>query len=539
MTQILDLSGVQLVSTCGAPGEMLGLAPDRVRGGPCPPQSTPRPCSSGPDQAGRAGGRGPGERARAGRPGGDQAPAAGLAPGRATCCRASATLEAPLVCAHPARVDRGPEVVAAQRAGQGGGEPQRGGAADHHAAGGGARVPTADRRLHGRQGAGRPGRRRPPPAGRPRRPRLPGSPGRRARRRLGRTENRRTAEELLRRPTCACSSPPPSATPTTCPWGSCARPRPGVPLLVVVNRLPAARPTSGRCCPTPGAASRRPAWAPPGRAAEASPCSGWSRGPATRHRRRPGGRRHRAGAPPWPSCRPTLGPSPRSRPRRCEALAGLPAVVDEVAGDLEADRHRAAMLRGPVQRAYDGEQERLGAARRGDFLRGEVMRSWQEFVGLGDVSRWLSTGIGRVRSWVSRHLHPGPGRPGLQQTQGRAFELVRPWSATPTSPPARPPSGPPTRQGRCCWRPTGAMGPRRSWRPRPGRSSPVAGPADQDGRGARAQPAGVRVRRTPSASTPSGWWPCPAVFAHSAGLTGGEAWSSPAGPPCSTSCWRP
>src|SRR5215218_7236021 len=40
------------------------------------------------------------------------------------------------------------------------------GAANHHAAGGAAR-PRPGRRLHGRQGAGRPGRRRPPPAGGP------------------------------------------------------------------------------------------------------------------------------------------------------------------------------------------------------------------------------------------------------------------------------------------------------------------------------------------------------------------------------------
>jgi energy-coupling factor transporter ATP-binding protein EcfA2 len=105
------------------------------------------------------------------------------------------------------------------------------------------------------------------------------------------------------------------------------------------------------------------------------------------------------------------------------ALAGLPAVVDEVAGDLEADRHRAAALRAPVRRAYDGEQERLQERLAGgDFLRGEVMRSWQEFVGLGDVGRWLSTGIGRVRSWVSRHLHPARGAPELQRAKEQAFE---------------------------------------------------------------------------------------------------------------------
>jgi hypothetical protein len=105
------------------------------------------------------------------------------------------------------------------------------------------------------------------------------------------------------------------------------------------------------------------------------------------------------------------------------ALAGLPAATDEVAADLEADRRRADALRAPVQRAYDGEQQRLqDRLAGGEFLRGEVMRSWQEFVGVGDVGRWLSTGIGRVRAFLARHLQPARGAPELQRTKEQAFE---------------------------------------------------------------------------------------------------------------------
>jgi hypothetical protein len=105
------------------------------------------------------------------------------------------------------------------------------------------------------------------------------------------------------------------------------------------------------------------------------------------------------------------------------ALAGLPATVEEVARDLEADRHRAAALRAAVERAYAAEQGRLqDQLASGDFLRGEVMRSWQEFVGVGDVGRWLSGGIGRVRSWLARRLQPARGAPELQRTKERAFE---------------------------------------------------------------------------------------------------------------------
>jgi energy-coupling factor transporter ATP-binding protein EcfA2 len=105
------------------------------------------------------------------------------------------------------------------------------------------------------------------------------------------------------------------------------------------------------------------------------------------------------------------------------ALAGLPEAVAQVAGDLEADRRRAASLRAAVERAYAAEQERLQERLAGgDFLRGEVMRSWQEFVGIGDVSRWLSTGIGRIRSWLARQFQPARGAPELQHTKEQAFE---------------------------------------------------------------------------------------------------------------------
>src|ERR687895_323782 len=105
------------------------------------------------------------------------------------------------------------------------------------------------------------------------------------------------------------------------------------------------------------------------------------------------------------------------------ALAGLPPAVAEVAADLEADRRRAAALRIPVERAYDAEQDRLqDRLAGGDFLRGEVMRSWQEFVGVGDIGRWLSSGIGRVRSWLARRFQPARGAPELQRTKEQAFE---------------------------------------------------------------------------------------------------------------------
>jgi hypothetical protein len=104
------------------------------------------------------------------------------------------------------------------------------------------------------------------------------------------------------------------------------------------------------------------------------------------------------------------------------ALAGLPAAVEQLARDLEADQRRAQALGAVVRRAYDHQhallEERLAG---GEFLRGEVMRSWQEFVGAGEVTRWLAGGIGRVRAWLARQFRPR-AVPPLQQAKEQAFE---------------------------------------------------------------------------------------------------------------------
>ena len=108
------------------------------------------------------------------------------------------------------------------------------------------------------------------------------------------------------------------------------------------------------------------------------------------------------------------------------ALAGLPAGVEGLAGELERDRQRAAGLRAPVDRAYAAAaaslDDRLAS---GEFLRGEVMRAWQEFVGVGDVARWLSSGVGRVRAWLARRWQPrATTEAPVEQAKERAFEQL-------------------------------------------------------------------------------------------------------------------
>lgn len=107
------------------------------------------------------------------------------------------------------------------------------------------------------------------------------------------------------------------------------------------------------------------------------------------------------------------------------AVAGLPDTVGRLADDLERDRRRAAALRDSAERAYASEAVKLAERLAGgEFLRGEVMRSWQEFVGVGDVARWLSSGVGRVRSWLARRLRPRITEAPIEQAKERAFEQL-------------------------------------------------------------------------------------------------------------------
>lgn len=105
------------------------------------------------------------------------------------------------------------------------------------------------------------------------------------------------------------------------------------------------------------------------------------------------------------------------------ALAGLPGMVATVAADLDAGERHAAALRAVVRRSYDTERATLERDLSGGlFLRGEVMRAWQEFVGAGDVARWLTGGIGRLRAWAARRLRPPADPPPLRTAKQHAFE---------------------------------------------------------------------------------------------------------------------
>ncbi len=107
------------------------------------------------------------------------------------------------------------------------------------------------------------------------------------------------------------------------------------------------------------------------------------------------------------------------------ALDGLPAAVEEVAREVDEERAAAAALLDIAERAYGERRRALGEELgRGTFLRAEVLRQWQDFVGAGQVARILAHGIGRVVAGVRSLLQPGPPAPAVEVREAAFADLV-------------------------------------------------------------------------------------------------------------------
>jgi energy-coupling factor transporter ATP-binding protein EcfA2 len=94
------------------------------------------------------------------------------------------------------------------------------------------------------------------------------------------------------------------------------------------------------------------------------------------------------------------------------ALAGLGPLVHSVADDLEHEAIEAEALRRIVATTYAEELRALEAELQGGrFLREEVLRNWQTFVGADQVTRLFSSGIGRIRGAIVTLLRGSPPAP--------------------------------------------------------------------------------------------------------------------------------
>ena len=197
------------------------------------------------------------------------------------------------------------------------------------------------------------------------------------------------------------------------PWAVLSRVEErGLPLLVVVNRMPPIRPIAPRSSPTSAASSRKPAW-------------------TTSWRPQPRGHRHASSitvregdlAPEATDSRlDTIQPvhdeiarlragGDARRELAARALAGslvgLGDSLDRIADDAEHEAIDVEALRRTADRAYEqGLAALQDEIRHGRFLREEALRHWQAYVGADQVTRFFSQGIGRVRGAIAAVFRP-------------------------------------------------------------------------------------------------------------------------------------
>ncbi|MDQ3871452.1 MAG: GTPase domain-containing protein, partial [Chloroflexota bacterium] len=94
------------------------------------------------------------------------------------------------------------------------------------------------------------------------------------------------------------------------------------------------------------------------------------------------------------------------------AIAGLGPLAHAVADDLEHEAIDADALHRIAHTTYAEELRALESELRGGrFLREEVLRNWQTFVGADQVTRLFSSGIGRIRGVILTLIRGTPPAP--------------------------------------------------------------------------------------------------------------------------------
>jgi len=107
------------------------------------------------------------------------------------------------------------------------------------------------------------------------------------------------------------------------------------------------------------------------------------------------------------------------------ALAGVPDAVEAIAGQIDEEQRAVAELREAADNAYAAGRASLAEElRRGTFLRAEVLRQWQDFIGAGGVARFLSQGIGRVTATLRSLIQSGPQAPAIEVREAAFADLV-------------------------------------------------------------------------------------------------------------------
>jgi energy-coupling factor transporter ATP-binding protein EcfA2 len=107
------------------------------------------------------------------------------------------------------------------------------------------------------------------------------------------------------------------------------------------------------------------------------------------------------------------------------SLAGLAPLVERVADDLEHEAIEADALRRFATHAFQSEatalRERLAG---GTFLRAEALRQWQAFVGADEITRFFSSGIGKIRGTLSALVRGTPRAPVAEVREDALADLT-------------------------------------------------------------------------------------------------------------------
>jgi energy-coupling factor transporter ATP-binding protein EcfA2 len=89
------------------------------------------------------------------------------------------------------------------------------------------------------------------------------------------------------------------------------------------------------------------------------------------------------------------------------SLAGVAPLTERIADDVAHEAIDVAALRRSTADAYERELAALrDELRHGRFLRDEALRHWQSYVGADDITRIFSKGIGAVRGAIASILRP-------------------------------------------------------------------------------------------------------------------------------------
>jgi len=107
------------------------------------------------------------------------------------------------------------------------------------------------------------------------------------------------------------------------------------------------------------------------------------------------------------------------------ALRGVPEAVEAIAGQIDDEQRAVAELRSAADKAYEAGRASLAEElAHGRFLRAEVLRQWQDFIGAGVVSRFLAEGMGKIAATLRSLVRPDPPAPATEVREAAFADLV-------------------------------------------------------------------------------------------------------------------